>query len=79
MLSIPWTARLSNDGVMRISGVEKRLLKDIRKKQFKFVGRIMRAERLERNCILERVKGTRPRKRQRLKHMDALVAQLRDG
>ena len=44
MLRIPWTARVFNEEVMRRAGVERRLLKTIRKKQLNFVGHIMRAD-----------------------------------
>lgn len=79
MLRIPWTARVTNEEVMRRAGVERRLLKTIRKKQLNFIGHIMRADGLERNCLLGRVEGTRSRGRQRIKYMDALLEQLGDG
>ena len=79
MLRIPWTARVSNEEVMRRAGVEKTLMKTIRKKQLKFVGHIMRADGLERNCLLGKVEGTRSRGRQRIKYMDAVLAQLGEG
>ena len=79
MLRIPWTARVSNEEVMRRAGMERRLLKTIRKKQLNFVGHIMKADGLERNCLLGRVEGTRSRGRQRIKYMNALLAQLGDG
>ena len=79
MLRIPWTGRVSNEEMIRRAGVERRLLKIIRKKQLNFVGHIMRADGLERNCLLGRVEGTRSRGRQVIKYMNALLAQLGDG
>lgn len=79
MLRIPWTARVSNEEVMRRAGVERMLVKTIRKRQLQFLGHILRADGLERTCLLGRVEGTRSRGRQRIKYMDALLAQLGDG
>ena len=78
MLRTPWTGRVSNEEVMRRAVVERRLLKTIRKKQLNCIGHNMRADGLERNCLLGRVEGTISRGRQIIKYMDALLVQLGD-
>ena len=79
MLRVPWTARISNEEVMRRVDVERNLLKTLRRTQLRFMGHIMRTDGLEKDCLLGRVEGRRSRGRQRVKYLDALVAHLRCG
>lgn len=50
MSKISWVDRVRNEVLERM-GLDKRMIKAIRKKQLKFVGRIIREEGLE-NLIL---------------------------
>ena len=76
MLRIPWTARISNEEVLRRAGTERTLIKQIRKRQLNFLGHIVRANGIEKDCLLGRVEGRRARGRQRLKFMDTLEEQM---
>lgn len=79
MMRIPWTARITNEEVMRRAGVQRELMKEIRKRQLHFLGHALRAEGLERECLLGKIEGTRARGRQRIKFMDAILMELGDG
>ncbi len=68
-----------NPLVLRRAGVERVMIKTIRRKQLNFVGHILKADGLEKNYLLGRVEGRRAGGRQRIKYMDALLAQLEDG
>ncbi len=63
---VPWAAQVSNEEVMKRAGVERRLLKAMGKKRLKIVGHIMRANGLERNCLLGRLEETTSIERQRI-------------
>ena len=76
MLRIPWTARITNEEVLRRAGTERTLINQIRKRQLNFLGHIIRANGLEKDCLLGRVQGRRARGRQRLKFMDVLKEQM---
>lgn len=73
-----WTNRITNEEVMRKAGVERALMKEIMKRQLCFLGHVLRAERLERECFLWKIGGTRARGMQRMKFIDALLKQLGD-
>ena len=79
MMRIPWTARITNEEVMRRAGVQRTLIKEIKKRQLYFLGHILRAEGLERECLLGKIEGKRARGRQRIKFMDALLKEIAYG
>ena len=72
MLRIPWTARRTNEEVLRRADVKRELLKMIRKRQIRFVGTILRGNGLKKDCLLGMIDGRRARGRQRLKFMDGI-------
>ena len=51
----------------------------VRKRQLMFIGYIVRAEELKCDCLLEKVDGTRVRRRQLTKYMDSIVRFLCEG
>ena len=77
MMKIPWTARKTNEEVLRMVGEKRNLMIDIRKRQFKFFGHIMRREGLENTIITGMVEGKRGRGRPRTKYIDGLIALTR--
>ena len=79
MMRIPWTARVTNVEVLRRAGVERCLMKRVRRRQLKFLGHIVRAGELESDCLLGRIDGTRARGRQRIKYMDSILGFLDGG
>ena len=72
MLRVPWTARRTNVEVMRMAGTSRKLVTTIRQRQLRYLGHVLRAESLEKDCLLGTVEGTRARGRQRLKYMDGI-------
>ena len=47
MYRIPWTARETNEAVLNRAGIERSLIKTVRRRQLKFLGHILRSEGLE--------------------------------
>ena len=72
MLRIPWTARRTNEEVLRRAGVRRELMTVIRRRQIGFVGHVVRGDGLEKDCLLGMIEGRRARGRQRLKFMDGI-------
>lgn len=62
---IPWTARITNDQVLERMGTTRELMPHIRRRQMKFLGHVMRREKIESVVMTGRVDGTRDRGRQR--------------
>ena len=73
MLRISWTEHKSNEEVLRMAGVERNLLKNIRKRQLEFLGHILRKEGLENLCLAGRTEGRKARRKQRSTYLDSLV------
>ena len=79
MFRVPWTARETNEAILNRAGMQRSLIKTIRRRQLKFLGHTLRSEGLEKCCLLGRVEGRRARGRQRIKYMDSIVQFLGDG
>ena len=79
MQRIPWTARVTNEEVLRRVDEERTLIKEIRRRQLKFLGHILRAGELEKDCLLGRIEGRRARGAQRIKFLDSLRKGIRGG
>lgn len=79
MMRIPWTARVTNEEVLRRAGTERCLLGNVRRRQLGFVGHILRGDNFEKHCLLGRIEGRRARGRQRLKFMDTILQHLGGG
>ena len=72
ILKISWKDKKSNEEVMNISGYKRSLMKTIRKRQMKFFGHMIRADRLEKQLLCGKINGMRSRGRQRMKYTDSL-------
>ena len=72
MLRIPWTAKKSNENVMREVKAKRELISNIRKKQSSFFGHVMRREQLEYIVTTGKIEGRRDRGKQREKITDSL-------
>ena len=72
ILKISWKDKKSNEEVMNISGYKRSLMKIIRKRQLKFFGHMIRADRLEKQLLCGKINGMRSRGRQRIKYTDSL-------
>ena len=76
MMRIPWTARVTNEEVLRRAGVTRVLVNEITRRQLKFVGHVMRERKMEFDCMMGRIEGKRARGRQRKTFMDCLLARM---
>ena len=65
LLKIPWTDRKTNAEVLNIVGEEKCLVKEVRKRQLKFFGHVMRREGLEKGVVTGLIEGSRGKGRPR--------------
>ena len=77
---IPFPARVTNVEVLRRAGVEKCLMKTVRRRQLKFLGHIiLNAEKSESDCLLGRIYRTRAGGRQQTTYMDSILGFLVGG
>ncbi|GFO05088.1 endonuclease-reverse transcriptase [Plakobranchus ocellatus] len=74
MLRVPWTARKTNEEVLKETESTRSLMSRIRRRQAKFVGHIMRREGLENLVITGRMEGKKSRGRQREKMLDGMTS-----
>ena len=77
MLRIPYTARVTNQEVLRRASETRTLANNIRKGQAEFFGHVMRREALEHVITTGKIEGRRSRGRQREKITDVLSSWLR--
>src|ERR1700729_3574200 len=73
MLIIPWTARKSNEEILKEAEENRRLITLIRKRQFKFVGHVWRRCGMEQIITTGKIESKRDRGRQREKMLDGLT------
>ena len=78
MMTIPWTARVSNERILEMAGVRRALLGEVRSRQHTCLGHIIRENVLAKLVLAGRVEGRRARGMQRMKYMDSLVADAAD-
>ena len=76
MLRIPWTARITNEEVLRRASAKRTLMNEITKRQMKWVGHVIRAKEIEHECLMGKIEGKRARGRQRKKFMDSLLERM---
>ena len=72
MLRISWIEKVSNEEVLRKAGVERSLMKVIRKRQMQFLGHAMRSEGMKNLMLTGNIEGKRSKGRQRLKFITSL-------
>ena len=71
-MKIPWTDRETNAEVLNMVGEEKCLVKEIRLRQLKFFGHVMRRG-LESRVVTGLIEGSRGKGRPRDKYIDGLA------
>ena len=69
---ISWTEKISNNTVLELTGMQRELLTNIRKRQMKFFGHIRRHESLEKVAVSGYIAGKRTPGRQRLTYLTSL-------
>ncbi|GFS21880.1 eukaryotic translation initiation factor 3 subunit F [Elysia marginata] len=70
MLRVPWTARETNEEVLKETETTRSLMNRIRRRQAKFVGHIMRRKGLENLITTGRMEGKKSRGRKRDDFLD---------
>ena len=73
MQRIPRTDRKTNEQVLQEANENRKLIREIRRRQSKFVGHIMRRNKLENLVTTGKIEGKRTRGRQRSKFLDGLA------
>ena len=73
-MRVPWTARRSNQSVLKEISPGRSLERLILKLKFQYFGHLMqRADSLEKSLILEGIGGRRRRGRQRMRWLDGIT------
>ena len=65
MQRIPWMARMTNEAVLKQTGKERSLMRNITKRQLEFLGHTIRKRKLEHLAITGKIEGKRAPGRQR--------------
>ena len=74
MLSVPWTARRSNQSIVKEINPEYSLEGRILKLKFQYFGHLMRrADSLEKTLMLGKIESMRRRGRQRMRWLDGIT------
>ena len=73
MQRIPWIDRKTNDQVLQETNENRNLIREIRRRQSKFFGHVMRRNGLENLVTTGKIKENRPRGRLRRKYLDGLA------
>ena len=64
--------KVRNEEVFRRAGVDRKLMQDIRSRQMKFLGHVMRKEGLENLALTGKIDGKRSRGRRRVMWLSSL-------
>ena len=63
-MRIPWTDKVRNEEVLQRTGTGMKLILEIRTKQMRFLGHVMRKDGLENLVLTGKIEGKRSRGRQ---------------
>ena len=73
-MRVPWTARRSNQSILKEINLEYSLQGLMLKLKFQYTGQLMRrAPSLEKTLILRKTKGKRSRGQQRMRWLDSIT------
>ena len=73
-MRIPWTDKLTNEEVLQRAGVERKLIGEIRTRQMRFLGHVIRKDGLENLALTGKIEGKNGRGRKRMLWMTSLNA-----
>ena len=74
LLKIPWTARRSNQSVLKEINLEYSLERLMLRLKLQYCGHLMRrVDSLEKTLMLGRIEGRRRRRRQRMRWLDGIT------
>ena len=74
MMRIPWTDKLTNEEVLQRAGVSRKLIGEIRTRQMRFLGHVIRKDGLENLALTGKIEGKRGRGKTRMLWMTSLNA-----
>ena len=57
MIRIPWTDKSTNEEVLQRAGVERKLIGEIRTRQMRFLGHVIRKDGLESLALTGKIEG----------------------
>ena len=73
-MRIPWTDKLTNEEVLQRAEVERKLIGEIRTRQMRFLGHVIRKDGLENLALTRKIEGKRGRGRKWTLWMTSLNA-----
>lgn len=72
MMKISWTEKITNEVVFRKAGTRRVLIRDLRSRQMKFLGHVMRKRGLENLALTGKIEGKKSRGRKRILWLPSL-------
>ena len=72
-MRIPWTARRSNQSILKETNAEYSLEGLMLKLKLQYFGHLMRTDSLEKTLMLGKIEGGRRRGRQRMRWLDGIT------
>ena len=79
VLKVSWTELVTNEHILERMNTTRELIKQIKQKQLRFVGHIMREKGMESVCLTGFGNKKRPRGRPRKTYLDGLVNAVGGG
>ena len=79
MMRISWKDKVSNEEVFRRAGTGRKLIFDLRMRQMKFLGHVMRNGELENLAMTGKIEGKRSRGRRRVLWMSSFKEWLEEA
>jgi ribosomal 50S subunit-associated protein YjgA (DUF615 family) len=73
MLKVPWTEKITNKNILKQVNEKRKTIKELRKKQSRFIGHILRKGKFENIVTTGKIKGRMDRRRQWEKMLDSLT------
>ena len=73
LLRGPWTARKSNQSILKEISPEYSLEGLMLKLKLQYVGHLMRTDSLEKTLMLEKIEGRRSKRQQRMRWLDGII------
>ena len=67
-----WTEKKTNEEVLAMANADREILVNIRERQLRFLGHILRRDGLEQNSIEGKLEGRRPRGRPRRSYINEI-------
>src|SRR5215469_3646122 len=77
LLRVSWIERISNEIILERMNSSRKIMKQIRQKQLRFLGHILREQKLESRFLTGTTGRRRPKGRPRTTYMDGVVKALR--